>query len=460
MKALILAGGKGKRLFPLSRQNYPKQFVELIKGRSLFQLTLTRLLGYFAPGDIFILSQQDYKFHIINQIEFLNLSSKEKRTLRNNLILEPLSRNTAPCSLLALKYLEEKRKGREEVIFLFPSDHIIEPKEKFIQTLPNAKRLADKGYIVTFGVLPDEAKSGYGYILVEDKCEEGYLVKRFVEKPSLKRAKELIKKGAFWNAGIFCFKKGIFLEELEKYAPAIFNYYKKEYSQIVENFSSFPEVSIDYAVMQKTRRAALVEFNLRWSDLGSWDSFLKFFSSSDGSFSIGKAEFINSRKCYFFSPKRLTIGVGVDNLMVVDTPDCILVMKRGKSEKISDVVKMLEKRGSEVVKESTIVYRPWGYYKVLEVGENYKVKEIGVYPHKYISYQRHKFRSEHWNVVEGKAKITLKEKEFIIKRNQSLFVPRMTKHRVYNPTNRLLRIIETQIGTYLGEDDIERFDTY
>ncbi|RKY37923.1 MAG: mannose-1-phosphate guanylyltransferase/mannose-6-phosphate isomerase [Candidatus Omnitrophota bacterium] len=458
--ALILCGGKGTRLWPLSRENYPKQFVKIINHTSLFQNTIKRILPFFPSQNIFILSSEGYKFNILNQIEELKcLSKKTKNNLRRNLLLEPLPRNTAPAILFFLK-IKEELIDEKDLLFIFPSDHIIQPQEKFISSLKKAEQIACYDKLVIFGIKPKYPHSGFGYIVAGNRFRKGFKVKRFIEKPSLKKCKELIKIKALWNAGIFCFKKGVFLDEIKRYSPQLLKYYFQKKEIFLNNFYQLPEKSIDYAIMQKTKTAVVVKLDLRWSDLGNWDSFFEYFSNRRGNFSLGTTYFFKSKNCLSFSQSRLISLLGVEDIIVVEDSDVILVMKKGFSDRLKKFLAMLKKEKIPQVELGLTVWRPWGYYTVLIEKKNYKVKEIGIYPKKAISLQKHKYRSEHWNVVEGKAEVTLGSRRVIIKKNESIFVPRGLKHRVFNPTNRITKIIEVQIGSYVGEDDIERFTTY
>jgi len=460
MRTIILAGGKGTRLWPLSRENYPKQFVEFIKTESLFQLTLKRTLACFRSKDIFIVSSENYKFHIINQIEATeNITKQAKEHLKKNIILEPHPKSTAVAVMLVMKSLEGTCKD-DDIFFVLPSDHIIQPLGSFKRILKRAEKLAKANYLVIFGVKPKKPEPGFGYVLVDNKLDGGFRVKKFVEKPSLEELRRLLRKRVYWNAGIFSFKKKIFLEELKKHSPRIFKHYLQSYKSLIKNFSRIPADSIDYAIMQKTKNASLVEFKLRWSDLGSWESLLEFFSKREGNVNIGRAEFFKTQKSFTFSQDKLITLLGLKDVLVVESSDSILAMKKGFSDRVKKLVEILKKKHIPQLKESLTVYRPWGYYTILKEKKNYKVKEIGIYPKKFISLQKHKYRSEHWNVVEGKAEVTLGNRKIEVAKNKSIFVPKGIKHKIYNPTDKILIIIEVQIGTYLGEDDIKRYTSY
>ncbi|MCM8824068.1 MAG: mannose-1-phosphate guanylyltransferase/mannose-6-phosphate isomerase [Candidatus Omnitrophica bacterium] len=460
MKAVILAGGLGTRLWPLSRDNYPKQFIPLVGEDSLLQLCIKRLLSYFKPKDIYIISKSDYLFHIINHIEAIKIiDTKTKKSLRNNIILEPLTRGTAPAIMLFIK-LMEKNCGDDEVIFVFPSDHIIEPISKFKKALSQAKQLAEKGYLNILGVKPKVFSPEFGYALVGERLEVGYKVDKFIEKPSLTQIRKFCQEKIFCNMGIFVFTKMVFIEELKKYSPQIFRYYSYDSQQLLRRFSSLPSDSIDYAIMQKTKIASLIEFDGQWLDLGSWDSLLEFLDRCKEKSGKKKDILFKSSNCLTYSKDRFISVLGVSNVIVIDSSDTVLVMRRNYSG-MKEFISFLKNNRIPQLRESRTVYRPWGFYTILKEGRKYKVKEIGIYPGKHISLQKHKHRSEHWNIVEGVAKIRLGKDEIIRRANESVYVYKGMKHRIYNPTNnKVLRIIEVQIGDYLGEDDILRFDDY
>ncbi|MBU4487885.1 MAG: cupin domain-containing protein, partial [Candidatus Omnitrophica bacterium] len=370
-------------------------------------------------------------------------------------------KSTLPAVLLSIKYAELRRPlSDDDMIYVFPSDHMIEPLLAFKSAIKKAAQLAGDGKMVVFGVKPDHPKEGYGYIIKSKRYKSGFLVNRFVEKPSGKAAGELIKKGAFWNAGIFCFTKGAFLRELARFQPKIAVYSESGYNTLHKKFKSIKAISMDYGIMQYTKNAGVVEFRLKWSDLGSWDSFLQYFTRKKGNFNIGKAEFLETNNSFTYSVNRLMCLVGLNDVIAIDSPDSLLLVKKGYSDHVKDLVALMDKKGYTHSKDGATVYRPWGYYTVLHEAKGYKVKEIGVYPKKTIALQSHKHRSEHWNVVEGEARLSVAGKSSRARRNESIYVPRGIKHTVYNPTNKITKIIEVQIGCYLGEDDIKRFMRY
>lgn len=483
--AFILAGGRGTRLWPLSRENYPKQFVPFKDGLSLFQMALERTARVFYPEDIYIVSSENYRFTILNQIEMFNGIRKSARDkIKENIIFEPAPKSTLPAIFLSMKYAELRRAlSDDDMIYVFPSDHIIEPLSKFKTSVEKAARLASDGKIVVFGVKPSCPKEGYGYIIRSKKYKSGFLIDRFVEKPRKAQAEKLIQKGALWNAGIFCFTKGAFLRELGKFQPVMAKYSNCSYNALIRSFKAIKPISIDYGIMQKTKDAGVVKFNPKWSDLGSWDSFLQYFTTlemkcpkarqspkgglslagfthKNGNFNIGKAEFLESKGSFTYSAHRLMCLVGIDNVIAIDSPDSLLLMKKGCSDRVKELVSIIDKKGYGHSKDGMTVHRPWGYYTILHESRGYKVKEIGVYPKKTIVLQSHKYRSEHWNIVEGAVRVSVAGKSRYAKLNESIYVPKGIKHTIYNPTDKLTKIIEVQIGSYLDEDDITRFAEY
>ena len=492
MKVVILAGGSGTRLFPMSRKKYPKQFLKIGDGKSLFQQTIERNLLAVNPEDLIIITNEDYQFYIKNQLSelFTNFPIQPFNYSTNqpfNLILEPAGKNTAPAVALAAKFALEKLKVHEnEVLFIFPSDHIISPDEKFAEYMKRAEKIAKEGYIVTFGIRPTKPETGYGYIEADTTQPLNnpsltatnsnspltnltvYKVKQFHEKPDLETAKEYLAKGNYyWNSGMFAFTVKTILEELEKHASEIYEKIEnRTFEEVLESFESMPDISIDYAVMEKTDKAVVLPLDITWSDVGSWDAFYEVMEKDEnGNVKVGNVIDIDTRNSLILSNKRVISTIGLEDLMIVETDDVLLIAKKGEGQKVREVVKKLKENGEvkHLTEFHTTVYRPWGSYTELEKGDRYRIKRITVKPGEALSLQLHYHRSEHWVVVKGTAKVVLEDedgelKEYLLHENESIYVPKTKKHRLINPGKVPLEVIEVQVGEYVEEDDIERFD--
>ncbi|HBW23166.1 MAG: mannose-1-phosphate guanylyltransferase/mannose-6-phosphate isomerase [Elusimicrobia bacterium GWA2_56_46] len=470
MKAIILAGGSGTRLWPVSRYGLPKQFMKLEGDKSLLARTIERLLQVCSAKDIYVITNDDYKFHVKEDLKSVS------KDLEDNIILEPAGRNTAPAIALTVKYCLEKLKcRRDETILICPSDHIIKPVEKFAQYARQAEEVAKKGFIVTFGVIPDRPETGYGYIkrgakLVtghksqvtgkESAYGEVYRVARFAEKPDQETAGKYLKDGGYyWNSGMFAFTPTVMLAELKKYAPDICRRLRKNLAGLTADFASMPNISIDYAVMEKSSRAAVLPLKLTWSDIGSWDSLPEITEAdAKGNVRIGDVLDIDTRNSIIVGGGRLISTVGVKDLIVVDTEDALLIIKRGEAQRVKDVVGLLKGSKRKEVMEHTTAYRPWGSYTILEEGPRYKIKRIMVKPQQKLSRQLHHHRSEHWIVVKGMAKVSIGSNDSFVHENESTYVPKSTLHRLENPGKVPLEVIEVQNGEYVEEDDIIRVD--
>lgn len=453
MKVIILAGGSGTRLWPLSREHYPKQFIKL-QGRteSLFQETFKRSLLVASLNDIFIVTNQKYKFLVMGEIEELGYSYNEE-----NILIEPEAKNTLPAIYAGVN--EIVKKGNDYIL-VFPSDHMIEKNEEFIRIINQSIELATK-YIVTFGVTPDNPNTGYGYISQGEKILNGFLVSEFKEKPNLEKAKEYTKNGYCWNSGIFMFESNMFRLEVEKYAYEIYSAFSKGRT-LEEAFSEIKtKISIDYGILEKSENVAIVPISIGWNDLGSFDSFYDAFQENENdNISDSKNIIINSINNLIQSyDGKIVATIGVEDLIIIDNRDALLVCRKDESQKVKEVIDILKARNDTRKDYGVQDYRPWGQYKVLEEEKNrFKIKKITVNQGKKLSYQLHHHRSEHWIVVSGMAKVIVDDEVKFVRPGESIFFKEGQKHRLENPGKIPLEIIEVQMGQYLEEDDIVRFD--
>ncbi len=454
MKAIILAGGSGSRLWPLSRTMYPKQLLKLSQGYSLLQQTFLRLLGLVKTEDIVTVTNVKHSSDIKLQLNDIS---------KNNIVLgEPLGKNTAPAIASAIEYFKQTS-NEDDVVLIVPSDHLIKDVDKFSKTANDALKLAMQDYIVTFGIKPSYPETGYGYIKTSSPFESGYKVEKFVEKPDLATAEKYLQSGDYyWNGGIFMGKISVFLNEFKKYTPEIYNNlsefdFSKDKKLDFSIYEKMPSISIDYAIMEKSDKIALVPLASDWNDLGSWQSIYNVESKDEnGNVFIGNVVTDNVKNSLIYSQKDLVAVSGLENVILVETEDAVMACKMDKSQ---NVKKLFEKlKDSDTTKLHKTVYRPWGYYTCMNSGDGYLTKTICVLPGQKLSLQSHNFRSEHWVVLEGTALVLLNGVKNYLTCGQSIDIPVKAKHSLQNPYDKELKIIEVQQGSYLAEDDIIRYE--
>jgi len=465
---VILSGGAGTRLWPVSREGHPKPFMKLHDGETLLQKTYRRAAAVADGGELLTVTNRDYYFMSKDELA----RSLPASVINSSFLLEPCGRNTAPAVLLAALYAYH-RLGAEATLLVLAADHLIQDQAAFEQAVHQAAELAGQGHLVTFGIPPLAPETGFGYIECGEPLGAGLRVKRFVEKPDRETAEGYLASGTFlWNSGMFCLRADILLREFELLCPELFaaanacwqaTLATGEQGRMLEfsaeSFAALEDISIDYAVMEKSERIAVVPAAMGWSDIGSWSAVQALFpADAHNNRATGDAILVDSHNVFVQSEDRLVATVGVDNLMIVDTPDALLVAHPDQAQAVKQVVAQLKARNHASYRLHRTVARPWGTYTVLEEGPRFKIKRIEVKPGASLSLQMHHHRSEHWIVVRGMAKVTNGEQETFISANESTYIPAGHRHRLENPGLLTLVMIEVQSGEYLGEDDIVRFE--
>jgi mannose-1-phosphate guanylyltransferase/mannose-6-phosphate isomerase len=448
MHTLILAGGKGTRLWPLSRELMPKQFIRIFNGVSPFQMTVRRALLFSRPDEIYVVANKEYKFRVMDELNEVRVMLPEK-----NILLEPIGKNTLPAIYWGIRTIGQE--GGSKVLVL-PSDHYLNPDERYVEAIRQGEEIADE-HLIVFGIRPRKPHTGYGYIKPGRKLKFGFKVDEFKEKPDLKTAEIYLRQGYLWNSGMFLLNTDLFMEEVKKLSPFVPEAFSSR--DLEEAYNIVPEISIDVGIMEKTDKAAVIPLNVEWSDLGGFNSLYEVLEK-DG---MGNVVRTSGDGCYInvnssnnlVMTERLTVTVGVNDLVIVDTGDALLVAKREEDQGIKEAYMKLKERGDKRVLVHRTAYRPWGSYTTLERGERYQIKRLTILPGRRLSLQRHYHRSEHWTVVKGTARILVDGEERILRPGESTFIPIGAVHRLENPGKVNLEVIEVQIGEYLEEDDIE-----
>jgi len=458
MVNLILCGGSGNRLWPISRENYPKQFLQIFDNESIFQKTIKRNLD--LVDKFLIVSNENQYFTALDQIHQLNLDNKFLPS-----IIEPFGKNTAASIAFGAFSVDE-----EEVLFITPSDHLIKRDENYIKAIKEAEKIAKEGYIVTFGIKPTFASTAYGYIKAYKNKKISEILE-FKEKPSEEIAKKYLndeKYDYLWNSGMFILKAKTYLEELQKYAPEIYEMVKRaflnakkgEFIRIYpQDMENIPENSIDYAVMEYTKRAKVIKSDIKWRDIGNFDSLYDVLEKDEfNNTKVEKLYQINSKNNFVFGKYRTLALSHIEDMIIIDTPTALLVAKRGESEGIKKLVNIIKRDNPNIIKYGRTVYKPWGKFTTLEVRDKFIVKTLTINPNKRLSLQKHLHRSEHWTVVSGTALIRKDNEEFLLRPNESTFIPIGVVHRISNIGKIPVVIVEVQVGEYLDESDIIRLE--
>lgn len=460
---VILSGGSGTRLWPVSRELNPKQFLDFFGQHSLFAQAALRVKSATDFANPVIICNNEHRFTAAEELQKLKIDPA-------SIILEPIGRNTAPA--IAIASLDIIKNSKNDLMLVMPSDHIIKNKEVFIAAVKKAAKAAKEGYLTTFGIVPDKAETGYGYIKKSAeiaKLEEVFAVEKFIEKPDADTAANFVRSGNYlWNSGIFLFSAKSYLEALQKHNNDIFlacvNAYKNATRDLdflrlqLEDFEKCANISIDYAVMEKADKVAVVPLDAGWSDVGSWQAVAELEKQDENKNSLlGEVLTLDTKNCYINSRHKLIATIGVENLIIISLKDVVLIIDKTRAQDVKKMFELLKKHKRDECHSHTKVLRPWGSFETIDISDRFKVKRITVKPKGSLSLQMHNHRAEHWIVVKGTAHVTCGTKEFVMTEDQSTYIPVGKKHRLENKGQIPLELIEVQTGGYLGEDDIIRF---
>jgi mannose-1-phosphate guanylyltransferase / mannose-6-phosphate isomerase len=459
---VILSGGSGTRLWPLSRKQYPKQYLPLVGDNTMLQETILRLNGLDNLADPIIVCNADHRFLVAEQCQQIGIKNL-------TILLEPVGRNTAPA--IAAAALQSLRDSEDSTLLVLSADHVIQDVDAFHQVINIARNQAQEGKLVTFGIVPTDANTGYGYIKAsKDNTDGAYKVEEFVEKPDLKTAEAYLEQGSYlWNSGMFMFQAHTFIDELTTHSPNIVTSVNNAVNNAVQDldfirlekqaFESSPSDSIDYALMEKSDNVIVVPLDAQWNDIGAWPA-LYDIGNKDANGNVTKGDVIiqDTTNTYINADHHMVVAIGVDNLIMIDTPDATFIATQDKAQEVKSIVESLQVSGRCEGNTHRKVYRPWGWYDSIESGEYFQVKRLHIKPGAKLSLQMHHKRAEHWVVVSGTATVTNGEQIFSLEKGESTYIPLSIKHALENKTNKSLEIIEVQSGTYLGEDDIVRFE--
>ncbi len=457
IKPVILSGGSGTRLWPASRSSLPKQFINFSNNKNLFYQTLKRSKNLNLQNELLVISSRQHAFLCKNEARKLNLSPEY--------ILEETGRNTASAVFFAAL-----NSHPDTILCISPSDHWIEDNKNYKKIIKSGLQLAKKGQWVTFGIKPYEPATGYGYIKTINKENDTFKVEKFVEKPNLKKAIKFLNHGNyFWNSGIFLVSAKKCIDSFKKFQPELVKKaelcWKKKLSYndekiLLKNYlNKIPAISLDYAIMEFEKDISLIPFDIKWSDLGNWDTLSKYILNNQrNDIEKNKSFLIDSKDTFIYSDKRVIAGIGLEDLIIIDNDDATLILKRGHEEKVKNIIEKLKNSANLTATEHTFEYRPWGKFENILDTKLCKVKKLIVNPGEHLSYQYHKKRSEHWVVIQGQATIKLNKKKFVLNKGESIDIPLGAHHALGNETKSTLILIEIQLGTYFGEDDIIRLN--